>query len=272
MMNEALMNRELGQSVPVSIPTAIPFEEVVLKEDGEKGDVWVNVRTLVRNCLNCLATEDKISLSPMDLAPVILEEMQLLMDMVRQASHDTRRVVYYVTTKKSFARCFPRAVVKGYKTAKQKHELQLTTETLLEVIGAAGDMVKIFDMKLIGEERPALLLTHQPLDLLSYYSFPTCKLLESHTGKIKTRTYWNSKLSGKDTDLMPFNALTLQVCGDGESFSAHSRKAKIELVKLATDKKWNPITTNLKIESDLASMQDKSMSQMFKDMLRNKPK
>ena len=37
-MNASLENRELGQQVPVSIPTAIPFEEVVLKEDGEKGE------------------------------------------------------------------------------------------------------------------------------------------------------------------------------------------------------------------------------------------
>ena len=129
-MNASLENRELGQQVPVSIPTAIPFEEVVLKEDGEKWDIWVNVRTLVRNCLNCLSTEDKLTISPMDLAPVILEEMHVLSDLTRQASHDTRRVVYYVTEKKSFARCFPKAIPKGYTTARQKHELQLTTETL----------------------------------------------------------------------------------------------------------------------------------------------
>lgn len=266
------MSREIGEQIPVSIPTAIPIEEVVLKEDGEKGDIWINVRTLVRNCLNCLSTEEKISISPMDVAPVIMEEMQLISDWIHQASHNTRRVVYYVTEKRSFSRCFPHALPKGYKTAKQKHELQLTNETLLEVMGALGEQIKIFDIMLKGEERPVLIITHQSIDLLSEYSFPSLKLLESHTGKIKSKTYWNSKLSGKNTDVMPFNALTLQVFGDGESFAAFPRKLKMEVVNLATIAGWSPITSKTKIESDLNKLQDKVGMQMLRDMLRNKPR
>ena len=266
------MSREIGEQIPVSIPTAIPIEEVVMKEDGEKGDIWINVRTLVRNCLNCLSTEEKISISPLDVAPVILEEIQILNDWVHQASHGTRRVVYYVTEKRSFSRCFPRALPKGYKTPKQVHELKLTNEILLEVIGALGEQVKIFDILLKGEERPVLLITHQPIDLLSEYSFPSLKLLESHTGKIKSKTYWNSKLSGKNTDVMPFNALTLQIFGDGESFAAFPRKLKLEVIKLASECEWSPITTKMKIESDLSKLEDKTSMQMLKDMLRNKPR
>jgi len=271
-MNTALLNRELGQQVPVSVPTAIPIEEVVLKEGGESGDIWINLRTLVRNCLNCLSTDEKISISPMDVAPVILEEVQLLGDIIQQASHDSRRVVYYVTEKKSLAKCFKHALPKGHKTAKQKHELQLTNETLLEVVGALGEMVKIFDIKLIGEDRPVLLLTHQPIDLLSEYSFPSCKLLESHTGKVKNKTYWNSKLSGKDTELMPFNAMTLQIFGDGESFAAYPRKLKTELITLAKERKWSPITTKPKIESDLSKLTDKLGADLLREMLRSKPR
>jgi len=271
-MNTALLSREVGEQIPVSIPTAIPIEEVVLSETGEKGDVWINVRTLVRNCLNCLSTEDKITISPLDVAPVILEEIQILTDWIHQASHDTRRVVYYVTEKKSFSRCFPRALPKGYKTARQVHELTLTNEVLLEVLGALGQQVKIFDIMLKGEKRPVLLITHQPIDLLSEYSFPSLKLLESHTGKIKSKTYWNSKLSGKDTDAMPFNALTLQVFGDGESFAAYPRRLKMEIINLAKECKWSPITTKTKIESDLSKLTDKGGAQMLRDMLRNKPR
>lgn len=271
-MNEALLNRERGQSIPVSIPTAVPIEEVILMENGEPGDVWINVRTLIRNCINTLATEDKERLNAMELAPVILEEIQLLSDFIRQASHDSRRVVYYVTEKKSFSRCFPRALPKGYKTPKQIHELQLTTETIMEVVGASEGMIRVFDIKLIGEERPVLLISHQPIDLLSNYSFPSCKLLESHTGKIKTKTYWNSKLSGKDSELMPFNALTLQIFGDGESFAAYPRRLKVELLELAKKRNWSPITSNAKIESDLKLMTDKMSGELLLGMLRNKPR
>ena len=110
------------------------------------------------------------------------------------------------------------------------------------------------------------------IDLLSNYSFPSCKLLESHTGKIKPKTYWNSKLSGKDSGLMPFNAMTLQIFGDGENFAAYPRKLKLELIELAKKNKWSPITTNAKVESDLNKMTDKLGAQMLKDMLRNKPR
>jgi hypothetical protein len=271
-MNMALQLREIGQQIPVSVPTAIPIEEVVLKEDGEPGDIWINVRTLVRNCINVLATEDKEKIGAMEVAPVILEEIQLISDFIRQASQDTRRVVYYVTEKKSFARCFPRALPKGYKTPKQLHELRLTTEILLEVIGATDDLIRIFDVKLNGDNRPVLLITHQPIDLLSNYNFPSLKLLESHTGKLKTKTYWNSKLSGKDSGLMPFNALTLQIFGDGESFAAYPRSLKMQLIELAKVRNWSPITTNTKIESDLQTLQDKMGAEMLKGMLRNKPR
>lgn len=272
-MNKALLERELGQQIPISVPTAIPIEEVVLKENGEPGDIWINVRTLVRNCLNMLSSNDKDVINAMDVAPVILEEIQIITDFVRQASHDTRRVVYYVTTKKSFSRCFPRALPKGFKTPKQLHELQLTTEILLEVLGASGEMIRQYDIALDTiVSRPVLLITHQPIDLLSYYNFPSLKLLESHTGKIKSKTYWNSKLSGKDSELMPFNALTLQIFGDGESFAAYPRKLKVELIALAKKRMWSPITTKTKIEADLLTLQDKMGAEMLKNMLRNKPR
>lgn len=271
-MNQALLERELGQHVPVSIPTAVPIEEVVMAENGEPGDIWVNIRTLIRNCINCLSGEEKAKLQAMELTPVILEEMQILTNFIEQASHNTRRVVYYVTTKESFSRCFPRAIPKGVKTPKQINEMSLTNETIMEVFGAAKDIVRKFDIKLTGDDRPVLLITHQPIDLLSNYSFPSCKLLESHTGKVKSKTYWNSKLSGKNTELMPFNALTLQIFGDGESFSAYPRRLKVELINLAKNRAWSPITTNHKIESDLATLSDKMGAELLRDMLRNRPR
>ena len=71
---------------------------------------------------------------------------------------------------------------------------------------------------------------------------------------------------------MPFNAMTLQIFGDGENFAAYPRKLKLELIELAKKNKWSPITTNSKVESDLNKMTDKLGAQMLKDMLRNKPR
>ena len=71
---------------------------------------------------------------------------------------------------------------------------------------------------------------------------------------------------------MPFNAMTLQIFGDGENFAAYPRKLKLELIELAKKNKWSPITTNAKVESDLNKMTDKLGAQMLKDMLRNKPR
>ena len=78
-------------------------------------------------------------------------------------------------------------------------------------------------------------------------------LLESHTGKIKTRVEWNSKYypypSG-DMSILPFNRTLLLVFGDKIQFSPNEMKLRQYVMGAAVKGKWTPLTTREKMLND----------------------
>lgn len=260
--------RAMGE-IPISIPTSIPLEETILQQNAPAGDIWINVRSLIRNALNSFETADKDRLFDHILGDVILDEMKIIQSLVRQASETNtpRKVVFYFTSRKSLTRIFEKSIPKAPVTPKQKFEFTLTEDTLLYVLNHKKD-IEEFDVLIKGRDTRAMIITHQPVDLLSRYQFSDLVLLESHTGKLKQPVEWNSKLTGKGSENLPFNSLTLQIFGDGETFAAYPRKLKVELLNLALSNNWNPITSKSKMEADIKTMNDRLGAELLLEMLR----
>lgn len=259
--------RELGKSLPISVPTAIPLEELTTAGVSyPEYEVWINVRTLIRNLLNTLDTEAKMMLDSQSVGAAVVEEMNTLEPWLSMI--DTPyRVNFYFTTRRSLTSIFPQALFKIPKTPKQRLEHDLTEDALEYIIKARQD-VTLFDVALEGKGKSVLLVSHQPIDLLSRYNFDDLLLLESHTGKVKGPAYWSSKLQGKGSENLPFNPLTLQIFGDGDTFVGFPRKMKNEIINLAQARGWTPITTKSKIESDFQHLNDAIGAEVLRNMIR----
>jgi len=124
--------------------------------------------------------------------------------------------VFYLPTAKSFRTVNARAKINKHDTTKQKNYETLERSTMLKALAKLDkNLVQVFDTAIKGNNSASLIITHLPLDLLSAGSFRKLVLLESHTGALKTKSEWITKLSKNENYRnIPFNILSVQVLGD----------------------------------------------------------
>ena len=263
---QVLADREVGTQVPVSIATALALESAFgiseeMPEHKSKPPIlsanalWINVRTLIRNILGAIPTADHSKVFPDPLVDALTAEIQIIQAAVDRYTHDRCKVVVYCQSYKSIMREYPHCFHRELKTEKQMFLRGLEDEVIQKLSGVMQDNpVLMSDLKLSGNNDDALIITHMPVDLLSRYNFTKLRLLESHTGKVKSYTSWNSKLTGgKDLARMPFNHVTLQFFGDGVHFGTFPAKEKKQIIELAEAHRWNPTTSLDKMKSDIRS-------------------
>lgn len=275
---QVLSERETGQ-IPVSIGTSLAIESILgiypEKETNNPAirkidDLWINVRTLLRNMIGAVPTEDKVSLDPNDLINSLKEEMVIIKDVIDKQSLNQVNTTFYICSFRSLLKDFKRAVLKFPKTERQKFihaiEKHVVDFFLKE---EDNEFFKKFDINIKTKSRKTLMLTHQPIDLLSRYGFIQLRLLESHTGNIKGPTEWTTKLTGgKNLTRIPFNKLTLQVFGDGEMFSTFPMKLKKELIEIAEKEKWTFNTTMEKMRYGISKAYDPDFKILMIDLMR----
>lgn len=276
---EILAGREMGQ-LPVSIGTSLALESVtgILPEhetddpDIHKFDsLWVNVRTLFRNIVASIPSDQKVMLSPEDIVETIKQEMSAIEELVNKITFSKVKVHFYVTTLKSFLRTFSKSIPKYPKTERQKFHAALEKVALDYFIDNfdAFENLRVFDVKVEAKGGKSLIMTHQPIDLLSRYEFKQLILLESHTGALKGPSLWSTKLTGgKNLIRIPFNKLTLQVFGDGEMFSTFPIKIKRELLRIAEEENWTVNTTTEKMRYGINKSYDPKFKELMFELMR----
>lgn len=265
-----IVARETGQ-YPLTIGTSLALEGAIgiHPENSDPNPaigtvkaVWVNVRTVIRNLINSLPTELRGRCLPQDLWEVVYEDLMVIPNVVTDAAAGRVGVHFYYTTHQSLKRRFPGAIIKEPKTELQ-HFLQKLEDNTLKLVLENNQHLQIgeFDVELTGRWPASLIITHQPVDLLSRYNFESLKLLESHTGKVKGPGEWNSKLqNGKELVNIPFNRLTLQIFGDsGGTFVGQRSPVRKEVIAAATRWGWTSVTTVEKVKTDLAKIANDSI-------------
>lgn len=272
--------REKGQ-VPMSIGTALALEGAcgIYPDRPESPppierarEVWINIRTLIRNLIEAIPTEDREQLTPDALYPALVEEFQIAESAIIRGSTGLARTVYYLSNYAHLQRSFPKAILRNPSTPKQRFQAALEAG-LLKRLKDGGDVsseLRSFNTHEIKGKHPeAFIITHLPVDLLSRYSFKKLELLESHTGVLKPHTQWNSKLTG-GTDLLnlPFCALTLQLFGDkGNHFSSMSSRLKKAVLEIAEADNWSPLTTRDKMLLSMRRIEDPTIRATLTSML-----
>jgi hypothetical protein len=268
-IQQAVEAREKGQTVPVSIGTALAIEAGcgVYPDRPEHPapfvfvqQVWINLRTLVRNLYACLDKDVKDTALPDDLWQAGLEEMQIIETAVAQATGNRTKVVFYVSDYKRPEQLFPGAIIKKAITPKQIFQLTVEEDTLKLMLqnNQQNHMVHFYEFMIEGNHPASLIITHMPVDLLARFRFERLELLESHTGAIKKPAQWNTKLTnGKELTNIPFNRMTLQLFGDnGNLFSPLSITIRREVVRLAGIDQWTAVTSMEKVRATISGKMD----------------
>lgn len=255
----------IGTSLAVEAVTATGEFEGKSKPDIQKyNKLLLNVRTLVRNAHG--AFEDlKDAVRHETLLEAIKLDIEAIKEVVSATSPNTLCVPYFCTYE-SKRKTFPLAVFKTPQSIKQV-AYSGVEEELYKTIEESIEGLVVFDTELSGSD-DTLIVTHMPQDLLSVKKFPKLSLLESHTGKIKNRTEWYTKLNGKDPNV-PFNRVFLQLFGDGVMFTPQDLKVRRVVRKIAAEHNWNQTTTKDKINYSFQRANEPNVKDFYRALDRS---
>lgn len=212
--------------------------------------IYLNLRTLVRNAINAFESKDQYDLNANTVIECVEEDFEEYRTTVMDFNSNCE-VVLYLCDYRELHEVFPYCKFKNASTAKQNIIEAVTNDVLRYYQEEYKDSLIVSRWKLEGAKKRCVIQTHLPLDLMSHKYFSELKLLESHTGKIKERREWHTKIHGVKDVVIPLNLAMLQIFGDGTMISPQDLKARKMLVAIADKRGWHPMTTNDKIISDI---------------------
>lgn len=276
-----IAQRAVGEQFPLSIATELAIESVcgthpelpvkvatILKVD----QLWINVRTLVRNFMGALDDETRKNVVPVVVAQAIMEEMETIDSVIAQYSNNRAKVVYYFSNYKGLEIRYRNAKIRRDSTDIQRRRTAMMNDVMANIMKMNPDRVVGFDLG-IGNDSTynanAIILTNYAYDLLSHKKFKELALLESHTGAIKQRAQWYTKYhNGKELAMMPFREDLMQVFGDSETFAPLDNKLRKALIELAEAKRWSATTTTDKIKSNLREMNNQYAAEILRAIIK----
>ena len=260
--------RLTGQ-LSLSIATSLAFEGLFgIMQDKENpinppldmfNEVWVNIRTLFRNVHGCIDKEREKRLLPDDYSNIIIQEMNIITGLITD-KHPMAKVHFYACSYQTLSRLYPFSVFKEVKTELQKAYAAMENEMLRLLFmhfGNSDEYVHIFDTYIMVNEKKVLLLTHYPLDLLNVKGSNLIGLLESHTGVVKLKPQWNTKLNTSEYLRLPFDRMTVQLFGDsGGLLKPYPSDIRKKVLEIAIKNKWNSQTTKDRIIHGVEAVRD----------------
>lgn len=270
-MSVTVANREKG-AFPISIGTSLAIEGAIGQHPDQpphanallaNKQVWFNLFTLFRNLYQSLKAEDQKAATVVDLYPALVEDILGCQTTVSQESGGKCQAVFYLNDYSTLPKKYPHAKLRQPSTENQQIYQAIEEATLLRLLKDPPVEIERFQTSIQGHFGKVLIVTHYSFDLFARYSFAELNLLESHTGKIKPPSQWNSKLTGKreDTDHLPFLMLTLQVYGDGQQFMSLPGGLRSAILKVAKSRQWTSVTTIDKVKFTLEKeIHDKDLS------------
>lgn len=271
-MNLTIIERAVG-IYPISIATSLAIEGLTHTGEYESNDgiapikdcevLYINLRTLFRNAFGSFEDlKDRLNFEVM--RETLIADVAGIKEAVKAVSPNTVCVIYLCTFQdKTVERTFKEAKFKNPNTPNQVFYSALEFDIYKEAEDFIEEL-KLFDVEIKGD-KDTFILTHLPVDLLWYRNFPALSLLESHTGKVKKRTLWYTKLNGKRPEI-PFNKAFLQIFGDGVMFSPQGIKVRRVIQKIAEKNRWNQNTSDEKIKMNFRSANEPHVLDLYKRM------
>lgn len=282
-----IINNRTISALPLSIGTSLAFESIFepklpaydpariipqMVDISKYNAIWINVSTLIRNIIGALPKDTAHSVSPEDVKDAIVYEMELLTEMTSAASSNNCRCKYYHSTYKGL---FNDPILNKFvKFRLPTTTIQLAYDNMLSKTIRLMEKDKELGILSINKtlvpdstDNKALIFTHMPYDLASYDNFHKLDLIESHTGKLKTRKEWYSKyypIVGSDMSILPFTRKLLLIMGDHVLIKPIDIRFRRLIIDIAVKRKWTPLTTPAKIRMDLETgIQEKYLLEVY---------
>lgn len=256
--------RTIGSS-GLSIGTHLMYESVFpnLKKYDETRDIpsnvelkdynihYFNLYTLVRNIINSFqeTNKDKIK-SNKKLVNKILDEIYLLEEMYQKQTE----LVFYLCKYDKAIRAYNHGkLLSNYSRHIRYVEFTNFLRSIVSKNKPLKDKVMELSYKLpkATPNTKVLITTHFALDLRNKL---TMDLLESHTGKLKKPTEFNTKYHGlgeADMTNIPFIPELLFILGDDTLVKICDVVTRREIVSTSVSKNWTPLTSRYKALTDI---------------------
>lgn len=270
-VSRLLADRTMG-GFPISIGTSFALQSIFgypieISEDNKPlirsnvqpylgySDILINTRTIVRNFVNAIDAKAVDTIRSSDIVHGIMGEIELCNELIKGQSNGRLNCSFYDIDYLGIEKKFPYAIFKEAKTEKQLHYKKIENECVVDLRQHLNYVpYRQYRREITDSFGKTLLLTHIAPDLLSRYSFSEVVLLESHTGRIKDRDLWYSKLSSTNKDDLiniPFGSFSIQVFGDGIIFAPNSLAMRKQVLSIASQGRWLYSTTVDKIRNDI---------------------
>jgi hypothetical protein len=274
-LNNEIAHEEVTQGkYQVSIGTSLALETLFGINDNipptdplpykQYSYVLINLRTLVRNMYGAVQKELKTEWSAGRYYEKVLKELEMIPLILEDQSHGKLSAVYYLPSYRSVEKEYPHAILKtlGKKAYGRQHYEAIEQYCVAQLNAAAirGEQtIAMVDTSLPPIDQKSVIVTHMPIDLLSYINTDQVDLIETHTGVIKPRRMWYTKLNGKGLERIPFKPWSLQWFGDGKTFSGMPPKYRSAVLEFAEKNHWNQTTTEQLIKAQMNRFPDKEI-------------
>lgn len=292
-MSKALSTRMMGQ-LPLSIATSVAFESLfnmeppadapswVRRPSGSIepikriGQLWINLRTLLRNIDGAIDSEVINEASPLDYYRVLVSEMTAIQALVNDIPQEQRPTLHFFSKSyETLTKLWPQALFRDVTAPRLKvyavmenNVMSYFAEDIKKGI-FNQEQVVIVDSYLHPGLRPSL-LSHFPVDLVLTKGNKFEALVESHTGAIKRKEEWYTKLrDGNKYPRIPFDKAMVQIFGDKENMlSPQTIQIRKRLGAISEKYHWNPTTTRDRVIFCVEQEHEPVLLQLVKDCYR----
>jgi predicted heme/steroid binding protein len=267
-----LLQREIS-AFPLSIGTSLAFESLFTgRSPSHDPDrvvpnqiilSFINVNTLFRNMQGSIDKEAKLDCTENEYAEILEMELDTIQSLFKVEGGDIIKPIFY-TIEYNRARSKAKSKIVDMRedtTALQKHDSVILEKTL-KLTEKTLPIQKFKDLVTAPNTTRALMITHVAYDLLAHEKMSKLDLLESHTGKLKSRYDWNTKYSQfgeRAMNHLPFLEKLLFVFGDKVLFKPTYLKIRQQVYDISIKRQWTAMTTKAKVDMDLASDIDEPM-------------
>lgn len=256
-------------SFPVAIGTSLSLESVfegrlspydASREIPNKVNIahysesWFNLTTLFRNLIGALPNDAIFNTTPDGLARDLYEEIEVIESLHLNEGNNVCKPFFYVGTYNRVVSKYSnkKVIFRQSNTDKQKLYESKLKETIKLFSKYYPEKLVTIDSS-IKPKTPAanaIIMSHIPYDLVSHSNFKRFDLLESHTGKLKTKYEFSGKyqpLGSETMDQLPFLEKLLMVFGDKIMIVPADIRIRRLLLEIAKNREWTPYTTEAKV-------------------------
>lgn len=265
------LNNRTTSSFPLSIGTALALESIFIEGpmpyyDKERNipnvvklnnysEIWINLKTLIRNISGASDKDIFTRANPKEIMEILIAEIDVINDLFSIEGRGVCVPRYYNCNYDKLKSKYREDKV---KFRKEKTDLQLIytdkVNKTLKMLFDNTDEYSLFDSEIRSDMHTnSLIITHVPYDLLSYNNFNKLDLLETHTGKLKTKHEWYTKyypIGNIDLSNLPFLKILLLVLGDHVLIQPNDIRLRRLITEVAEKGKWTTATTLEKVKHD----------------------